>query len=62
VGVRTVPGTGTLREIQICDRLTSNLRFQRIDPISQILDATLGVYIEPIENLHCVVIGVLRSK
>ena len=49
-------------EIRARIGLTANLRFQLVDPISQILDATLSVYIEPIEDLHCVVICVLRSN
>ena len=38
---------------------TADLRVESVDSISQILEPTLGVYVEAVEDLHGVVIGVL---
>lgn len=38
---------------------TADLRFESVDSISQILQPTRGVYVQAVEYLHGVVIGVL---
>src|ERR1019366_1016128 len=42
--------------------LTVELRVQGINPVSQILEPTVGMYVESSQDLHSVVVRVLRAE